>query len=225
MHDANIITLYKNKGDGSDCHNYHGISLLSIVGKAFPKWCWTGCRCLLSMFTQRHSVDSVLEDWQSTWSSHYISSKRSAMRRGDLFYIIFIDLSKAFDLVSRKGLFTLLQRIGCSPKLLGMITSFHEGMQDTLQHDGSSLDPFPIRNGVKQGYILAPRLFGIFFYLLLPYTFSQSEDGIYLCIRRDGSLFSHTCLWAKSKVQWVLIRELLFVNDTALSAHTEEALQ
>ena len=35
--DANITTLFKNKVDRSDCYNYRGISLLSIVGKLFAR--------------------------------------------------------------------------------------------------------------------------------------------------------------------------------------------
>ena len=34
MYDAIIVILYENKGDCSNCNNYCGISLLSIVGKA-----------------------------------------------------------------------------------------------------------------------------------------------------------------------------------------------
>ena len=37
MRDAKIITLFKNKGERSDCNNYRGISLLIVVGKVFAK--------------------------------------------------------------------------------------------------------------------------------------------------------------------------------------------
>ena len=35
--DARIVTLYKNKGDRSNCNSYRGISLLSIVGKLYAR--------------------------------------------------------------------------------------------------------------------------------------------------------------------------------------------
>ena len=37
MRDSIITTLYKNKGDRSDCNNYHSISLLCITGKLFAR--------------------------------------------------------------------------------------------------------------------------------------------------------------------------------------------
>ena len=37
MHNAKIITLYNNKDYRSECNNYRGISLLSIVGKVFAR--------------------------------------------------------------------------------------------------------------------------------------------------------------------------------------------
>lgn len=225
MRDANIITLYKNKGDRSDCNNYRGISLLSIVGKAFARVVLNRLQLLAERVypeaqcgfrADRSTVDMI-------FSLRQLQEKCREQRRP--LFLAFIDLTKAFDLVSRKGLFTLLQRIGCPPKLLRMIVSFHEDMQGTVNYDGSSSDPFPIRSGVKQGCVLAPTLFGIFFSLLLSYAFKESEDGVYLHTRSDGNLFNLARLRAKTKVRKVLIREMLFADDAALAAHTEESLQ
>ena len=73
--------------------------------------------------------------------------------------------------------------------------------------------------------MLAPTLFGIFFSLLLTYAFRSSDDGIYLHTRSDGKLLNLARLRAKTKVRTVLIREMLFADDAALVAKTEEALQ
>ena len=64
--------------------------------------------------------------------------------------LAFINLSKAFDLVSRSALFTLLLRIGCPPRPLKMITSFHDDMTGTVHYNGSSSDPFPIKRDVSK---------------------------------------------------------------------------
>ena len=88
-----------------------------------------------------------------------------------------------------------------------------------FQYDGSTSDPFPIKSRVKRGCALAPTLFGVIFSLLLPYAFSQSEDGVYLHTRSDGYLFNLARLRAKTKVRKVLIWELLFADDAVLTAH------
>ena len=76
-------------------------------------------------------------------------------------YIAVTDLTKAFDQVSRDGIFKVLPKTGCPIKLQSMIESFHTDTKGTLQFSGSSSEPFEIRRGVKQGCVLAPTLFGI----------------------------------------------------------------
>ena len=125
-------------------------------------------------------------------------------------YIAFIDLTKAFDLVSRDGLFKALVTIGCPPKPHSLIKSFHCNMKGTVQFYGSLSEPFDIRSGVKQGCVLAPTLFRIFFALVLRHAFGKSQDGIYLRTRSDGKHFNLAQLKAKTKVRKTLIRDMLF---------------
>jgi len=53
--------------------------------------------------------------------------EKSREQRRPLF-LAFVDLTKAFDLVNRNALFTVLAKAGCSPTLVALIRSFHDGM-------------------------------------------------------------------------------------------------
>ncbi|KAJ8369124.1 hypothetical protein SKAU_G00091520 [Synaphobranchus kaupii] len=98
-------------------------------------------------------------------------------------------------------------------------------MKGTVQYDGSSSEPFDIRSGVKQGCVLAPTLFGIFFALVLKHAFSTATEGIHLHTRSDGRLFNLARLRAKTKVRKALIRDMLFADDVAVVTHTQQELQ
>ena len=140
-------------------------------------------------------------------------------------YLAFIDLTKAFDLVSRDGLFKMLPLIGCPPKLLSIVRSFHHSMMSTVQFDGDMTAEFGVKSGVKQCCVLAPTLFGIFFALLLNHAFKRATDGVYLHSTPDGCLFNISWLCAKTKTRTVTIRDLLFVDNVAMESHQQEGLQ
>ena len=225
MRDAKIVTLYKNKGERSDCNNYRGISLLSIVGKVYARVLLIRLQKLAERVypesqcgfrAERSTIDMV-------FSLRQLQEKCREQQMP--LYVAFIDLTKAFDLVSRDGLFKALQKIGCPPKLHSLIESFHSNMKGTVQFNGSISEPFDIRSGVKQGCVLAPTLFGIFFALLLRNAFGTAQEGIYLRTRSDGRLFNLARLKARTKVREALIRDMLFADDAAVTTHTQQELQ
>ena len=82
-------------------------------------------------------------------------------------HVVFVDFTKGFNYVNREALFTILKKVGCPPILLDLIKSFHENMQGTAQVDGKISEPFPIVNGVQQGCVLTPTLFGMYLFVIL----------------------------------------------------------
>ena len=54
------------------------------------------------------------------------------------------------DLVNREALYVILRRVACPQKLLQVTQSFHDGMQASVQFEGTCSDPCDITNGAKQ---------------------------------------------------------------------------
>ena len=225
MGDAKIITLYKNKGERSNCNNYRGISLLSIIGKVYAwvllihlqklaEHIYLESQC--GFQAERSMVDMV-------FSLHQLQEKCREQQMP--LYIAFIDLTKAFNLVSRDGLFKALCKIGCPPRLHSLIESFHSNMKGTVQFNSNLSKPFDMCSGVKHGCVLTPTLFGIFFALLLRHAFGTAQEGIHLWTRSDGSLFNLAHIKVRTKVHEALIRDMLSADDAAVMTHTQRELQ
>ena len=110
------MTIYKNKGERNDCNNYRGISPRSILGKVFARvilirlqklaeHIYPESQCGFS--AERSTIDMI-------FSLRQLQEKCREQHMP--LYIAFIDLTKAFDLVSRDGLFKVLPKIGCPLK-------------------------------------------------------------------------------------------------------------
>ncbi|KAJ1178565.1 hypothetical protein NDU88_003810 [Pleurodeles waltl] len=70
-----------------------------------------------------------------------------------------VDLTKAFDSISREGLWWIKEKFGCPAMFIRMVSQFHDGTLARVLDDGDSSDAFPVTNRVKQGCVLAPTQF------------------------------------------------------------------
>ena len=118
-----------------------------------------------------------------------------------------------------------MAKFGCPDKFIAFVRSFHDGMQVRVQDDGKSSEPILVTNGVKQGCVLAPTLFGMMFSAMLAEAFRDNSDGIPIRFQTDGKLFNLRRLHAKAKVKMDCVRDLLFADDCALNACSESEMQ
>lgn len=116
LKDAQITHLYKRKGNRQACNNHRGISLLSIAGKIFAI-------ILLNRITV-HLEECLLPESQCGFrrergTTDMVFAARQLQKKcqeqhSDL-YSAFIDLTKAFDTVSREGLCKIIGKFGWYP--------------------------------------------------------------------------------------------------------------
>ena len=84
------------------------------------------------------------------------------------FRTCFIDLQKAYDTVDRTLLWQVLTRIGVPPQMIAVIRQFHDGLRACVRPDDSVCsDWFEVEQGLRQGCVLSPLLFNIFFAAVL----------------------------------------------------------
>ena len=83
-------------------------------------------------------------------------------------FLCFIDLQKAYDSVDRTLLWQVLARFGTPPQMIEVIRQFHDGMRACVRSDdGRCSEWFKVAQGLRQGCVLSPLLFNVFFAAIL----------------------------------------------------------
>jgi len=123
--DATIMHIFKRKGDCSVCDNHRGIFLLSVPGKILAH---VTDRDILpeshcGFRAKRGTMDMIFTTTQL--------QEKCREHQCDL-YAVFVDLSKAFDTVSKPALWKIIRKIGCPSGFIDIIRSFHDGMREPV---------------------------------------------------------------------------------------------
>ena len=163
--DAIIMVLHKEK-DRTEGGNYRGISLVAPAGKILLKI----IARRLSEYCER--VGTLPEEQRgfrpnrSTTDMIFVIHRLQELARKKriALYVCFIDLTKAYDSVDRTLLWTVLARFGVPQNTISAIRQFHDGMRACVRLDDRLCSRwFAVEQCLRQGCVLAPLLFNIFF--------------------------------------------------------------
>ena len=97
-------------------------------------------------------------------------------------YMCFVDFQKAYDSVDRELLWKVLARVGVPSVMIDVIRQFHDGMRARVRMDDGELSEwFEVTQGLRQGCVLSPLLFKIFFAAVIEEVLQRfSEDDTIL---------------------------------------------
>ncbi|KAK3099494.1 hypothetical protein FSP39_005280 [Pinctada imbricata] len=163
MKEAKITPIYK-KGDKSTPGNYRPISILPTLSKIFEKHLASQIRNYLndfdllvkeqSGFREHHSCMSALTKMTENWLSE--------IDNGNLTGTVYLDFSKAFDLVNHDILLQKLQMYQFDDSSLNLLKSYLKNRCQEVRLGKYVSNKTELIAGVPQGSVLGPLLFILF---------------------------------------------------------------
>jgi hypothetical protein len=184
---AQITPVYK-AGDCSCVNNYRPISVLTALSKILEKI--VGKR--VTSFLDKHSVISNNQfgfrrghscELPLVLATDYI---RKALDEGDHVIGVFLDLRKAFDVVSHQILLSKLSHYGIRGLPLRWFTSYLSDRKQSVKVTGALSSQRTVTHGVPQGSVLGPLLFLLYINDLT--VFTRTENLKLLLFADDTTL-------------------------------------
>jgi len=113
---------------------------------------------------------------------------------GDFLFKCFVDLKKAYDNVDRDLMWKILMLYGIPGNVVQVIKGLYDGAEAEVRVGNDVAEAFETTNGLKQGSVLSPMLFNIFFGVTIAAArerFVERSLGVQVKIRLQGRLLTH----------------------------------
>ena len=191
---AKLFTVFK-KGNRCLADNYRGISVISAIAKLYDMIL---CSRLKKWFIPYREQAGAQE--KRGCLEHIVTLRLLidfAKRKKQTLFVTFVDFSKAYDMVPRKILFTIMKRLGCGTVMLLAINAMYQVTRSII---GTAIITATI--GVRQGSPTSCLLFVLYINDLIKIIKENS--------RNDGFL------------SWLHV--LVLMDDTVILATTRNSM-
>jgi hypothetical protein len=194
----------RKKGIGDRFDEYRGVTLLSVLGKVFGMV----MEARIRLFCEEKGV---LSDSQFGFRKGracrdplFVLSEVIQRRGKGRVFAGFLDITKAYPSVWRKGMWFKLWKVGIRGRMWRVLRTLYSKCDVAVRVGGETKEWYEEFVGVREGCVLSPLLFAIFINDLA----EEIEKG-------GGGV----------KVGGVVVRCMMFADDVVLLADTAEGLQ
>jgi hypothetical protein len=200
-----VVPIFKG-GDASDLGDYRGITLLSVVSKVFESIINRRLCSFLEKAGGLSDEQGGFRSGRGTMDLVWLVSEVVARRkeRKEKTFACFIDVQKAYDTVWQDGMFKRLYDVGVKGKVWRLLRRWYSETESVVLVGGEETRAFKLKQGVKQGSVLAPVLYAVFL------------DGVVEELKRRGLGVVENGVW---------IGVALYADDTVLLATSKQELE
>ena len=199
--ESQVIPIPKPKASRDKPESYRPIALTACLCKLLERMIVNRLQWYLEMNGLLNPLQSGFRKQRST-TDHTIRLQdaiHKSISNGQHTLAIFLDFSKAFDMVWKEGLLAKLRRLGVGGNMHRFIDDFLTGRKIRVVVGDQMSDSYDMENGIPQGSVISPTLFNI-----MINDFPQPADRA-----TEAAIFADDCSAWRSGVNVKLLNKLL----------------
>lgn len=161
---ALLVSIYKQQGDPLDMNNYRGISLITVPLKLLLKVLATRLERALTdrgLLAREQAGFRPREECAGQAAALLETLQRRSLSGHDT-HVLFVDLTKAYDVVPHEALFVKLRQLGVRGRLLDFVRALYGQSWCKVRLAAGESPAFQLRRGLRQGCPMSPIMFDVF---------------------------------------------------------------